>query len=251
MKKTIYIVAVAIFALSCKEKEVSQSVEPVEPVEKVVTTPVKQTIQAAIVLFDGSNFDAWKGYGMDAMHEEWTIDGDAMVFTPSDEGGKNIITKGTYKNFILELEWKISEGGNSGIFWGVHESPEFKEAYETGPEIQVLDDARHPDAKVANGTHKAGSLYDMIKPEDGLINPAGEWNRVKLMINQDTNVGKLSLNGKNAFTFPVNGEKWDAMVSKTKFADWEGFGNYAEGHIGLQDHGDKVWYRNITIKEIN
>ncbi|WP_299216828.1 DUF1080 domain-containing protein [uncultured Dokdonia sp.] len=248
MKRTIYVVAVAIFALSCKEKEVSQSATPTQ---KEIGTPTQETTQTTTVLFDGSNFDAWKGYGINEMHEEWTIDGDAMMFTPSDEGGKNIITKDAYKNFILELEWKISEGGNSGIFWGVHESPEFKEAYETGPEIQVLDDARHPDAKVANGTHKAGSLYDMIKPEDGMIHPAGEWNRVKLMINHDTNIGKLYLNGKDAFTFPVHGEAWDAMVAGSKFADWKGFGKYPEGHIGLQDHGDKVWYRNIKIKEIN
>lgn len=249
MKKIIYITTLAIIALSCKGKE-EEAVKNVEIEETVVTPPTRQKIQDAAVLFDGSNLDAWKGYGTDTMHEEWSIEEGAMVFTPSDKGGKNIITKKTYKNFILDLEWKISEGGNSGIFWGVHESPEYKEAYETGPEIQVLDDERHPDAKVANGTHKAGSLYDMIKPADGLIKPAGEWNRVKLMINHDTNVGKLSLNGKDAFDFPVNGEKWDLMVSKTKFAEWSGFGKYQEGHIGLQDHGDKVSYRNITIREI-
>lgn len=247
MKKIIYITAVALLALSCKNKE-TETILDVE--ETVVTKPIKQKIQEEAVLFDGTDLDAWKGYGADTMHDEWTIEDGAMVFTPSDQGGKNIITKKTYKNFILDLEWKISEGGNSGIFWGVHESPEYKEAYETGPEIQVLDDERHPDAKVANGTHKAGSLYDMIKPADGMIHPAGEWNRVKLMINHDTNVGKLSLNGKEAFDFPVNGAKWDLMVSKTKFADWPGFGKYQEGHIGLQDHGDKVSYRNITIREI-
>lgn len=247
MKQIIYIAAIAILALSCKENQTEKTIE-VE--ETVVAPPARQKIQDAVVLFDGSNLDAWKGYGTDTMHEEWSIEDGAMVFTPSNQGGKNIITKKTYKNFILDLEWKISEGGNSGIFWGVHESPEYKEAYETGPEIQVLDDERHPDAKVANGTHKAGSLYDMIKPADGMINPAGEWNRVKLMINHNTNVGKLSLNGKEAFDFPVNGEKWDLMVSKTKFADWSGFGKYQEGHIGLQDHGDKVSYRNITIREI-
>ena len=176
MKRTIYIAAVAIFALSCKEKEVTttQEVEEVETVTQASTTE--------IVLFDGSSFDAWKGYGTDGMHENWTIEDGAMAFTPGKEGGKNIITKNTYKNFELNLEWKVSESGNSGIFWGVKESPEFKEAYETGPEIQVLDDERHPDAKVANGTHKAGSLYDMIKPADGMINPAGEWNKVMLYI---------------------------------------------------------------------
>lgn len=246
MKKTIYIAAVTILALNCKEKKTVTAV----PEEVPVLEEISSTTQE-VVLFDGSNFDAWKGYGQGTMHQEWTIEDKAMVFTPSKEGGKNIITRDTYKNFVLNLEWKISEGGNSGIFWGVKESPEFKEAYETGPEIQVLDDARHPDAKVANGTHKAGSLYDMIKPADGMINPAGEWNEVQLTINHDKNIGNVVLNDKEAYTFPVNGEKWDAMVAKTKFATWKGFGKYQKGHIGLQDHGDKVWYRNITIKEIN
>jgi hypothetical protein len=202
-------------------------------------------------LFDGSNFDQWRGYGTDEMYAEWSIDGDAMKFTPGKEGGKNIISKSTYENFVLSLEWKISEGGNSGIFWGVHESPEFKEAYETGPEIQVLDDAKHPDSFVAEGTHKAGSLYDMIKRPDGLINPAGEWNKVELEVNHKTNLAKLKLNGKDAFTFPVHGDKWDAMVADSKFNGWKGFGKFKNGHIGLQDHSDVVWYRNIKIKRLD
>jgi len=244
MKKTIYIAAVALLAIACKNEE-KKTPEAVEDKTQEMAMTDETT-----VLFDGSNFDAWKGYGIEGMHDNWTIEDGAMAFTPGDEGGKNIITKDTYKNFVLNLEWKISEGGNSGIFWGVKESPEFGEAYETGPEIQVLDDARHPDAKVANGTHKAGSLYDMIKPEDGMIHPAGEWNAVELTINHDENMGKVSLNGKEAYTFPVHGDEWDAMVAKSKFATWKGFGKYQEGHIGLQDHSDKVWYRNIKIQSL-
>lgn len=113
-----------------------------------------------IVLFDGTSFDNWRGYLTEEMHSEWILEGGAMAFTPGAEGGKNIITKQKFTNFVLSLEWKISEGGNSGIFWGVYEDEKFNEAYQTGPEIQVLDNAAHPDAKVANGTHKAGSLIE-------------------------------------------------------------------------------------------
>ncbi|WP_379952845.1 DUF1080 domain-containing protein [Dokdonia sp. R78006] len=252
MKRTIYIAAVALMAFACKNETKTTVVDIRSGEGNTFSIGGKKIADPSdkVVLFDGSNLNAWKGYGTDGMHDNWTIEDGAMAFTPGEEGGKNIITKNTYKNFELNLEWKVSEGGNSGIFWGVKESTEFKEAYETGPEIQVLDDERHPDAKVANGTHKAGSLYDMIKPADGMINPAGEWNKVTLYINHDSNLGKVSLNDKEAYTFPVNGEEWDAMVAKTKFADWKGFGKYQEGHIGLQDHGDKVWYRNITIKEL-
>jgi len=203
-----------------------------------------------IVLFDGKSMDQWRGYGSETMHEEWTIEGDAMVFNPGDKGGKNIITKDTYTNFMLSLEWKISENGNSGIFWGVHEDEKFPEAYQTGPEIQVLDNNGHPDAKVANGTHTAGSLYDMIACPMETVNPAGEWNWVVLEVNHDKNIGKVRMNGKEDMTFPIHGEEWDKMVENSKFKGWEGFGKYRTGHIGLQDHSDKVWYKNIKIKEL-
>ena len=141
---------------------------------------------------------------------------------------------------MLSLEWKIAEGGNSGIFWGVYEDPKFSEAYQTGPEIQVLDDERHPDAKQGNGTHVSGSLYDMIGPSEKVVNPAGEWNLCEISINHNTNQGSVNLNGVNIVNFPVHGEGWDALVANSKFKDWEGFGAYPTGHIGLQDHGDKV-----------
>jgi hypothetical protein len=247
MKKLIVLsVALAIFI--CKQTTETKT-EEVE-VEKEVVKEINETAPEWVVLFDGNSMDQWRGYGVDTMYSEWTIEDGAMAFTPGEQGGKNIISKDTYENFILSLEWKISEGGNSGIFWGVHESSEYKEAYETGPEIQVLDDAKHPDSFVAEGTHKAGSLYDMIKRPDGLINPAGEWNKVELEVNHKTNLAKLKLNDKDAFTFPVHGDEWDAMVAGSKFADWKGFGKYQKGHIGLQDHSDKVWYRNIKIKRI-
>ena len=173
-----------------------------------------------------------------------------MVFNPSNVGGKNIITKEKYTNFILSLEWKISEVGNSGIFWGVHEDKRFTEAYMTGPEIQVLDNERHPDSFVGNGIHKAGSLYDMIGYPDEHINPAGTWNKCVLEIDHKKNIGTVTMNDKVSISFPLSGEKWDAMVANSKFKDWEGFGIYSTGHIGLQDHSDQVSYRNIKIKEL-
>ena len=190
------------------------------------------------------------------MYPEWTIEDGAMVFTPpegskiGDGSGKNIITKGEYTDFVLSLEWKIVEGGNSGIFWSVFEDSKLSEAYQTGPEIQVLDNAKHPDSFVPGGTHKAGSLYDMIACPEELIKPAGEWNLCVLEINHKTNIGKVSMNGKEAITFPVEGEAWNSMVENSKFKGWEGFGTHQTGHIGLQDHGFQVSFRNIKIKEL-
>lgn len=244
MKKLI-VLLIAVSLFGCK-KEKDQATKEMEKETAVEATQDNDWI----MLFDGKSMDNWRGYGSETMHPEWTIEGDAMAFTPGVKGGKNIITKGKYTNFMLSLEWKISENGNSGIFWGVHEDPKFPEAYQTGPEIQVLDNNGHPDAKVANGTHTAGSLYDMIACPTEFVNPAGEWNWCVVEVNHDTNLGKVRMNGKEIMTFPVHGEEWDKMVENSKFKGWEGFGKYRTGHIGLQDHSDKVWYKNIKIKEL-
>jgi len=246
MKKILFILLAVCVLTACKKEKTN---EPIQ--NKTDETVASNQIENDwIVLFDGTSFDNWRGYLTDSMYKEWTIEDKAMVFTPSDKGGKNIISKQKFTNFILSLEWKISEGGNSGIFWSVFEDEKFPEAYQTGPEIQVLDNVLHSDAKVANGTHKAGSLYDMIACPDEHIKPAGEWNLCVLEINHETNQGKVSMNGTEVITFPVHGEKWDEMIKNSKFNGWEGFGSYKTGHIGLQDHSDKVWYRNIKVKEL-
>ncbi|HAT66508.1 MAG TPA: DUF1080 domain-containing protein, partial [Flavobacteriaceae bacterium] len=133
MKKISLLAVLLLITISCKEKA-KENMAETEPMEDTKS----ETVQEWITLFDGSSLDKWRGYLMEDMPAEWSIKDGAMAFTPSKEGGKNIITKDTFTNFVLSLEWKISEGGNSGIFWGVHEDPKFPEAYQTGPEIQVL-----------------------------------------------------------------------------------------------------------------
>jgi len=228
MKKVIFAVCTLFILVACKKDKP----EIAATETKETSTETVQKEAEWIALFDGSSFDNWRGYLTDSIYKEWTIEADgSMVFTPSDKGGKNIISKQKFTNFVLSLEWKIS-------------------AYQTGAEIQVLDNALHADAKVANGTHKAGSLYDMIACPDEHVKPAGEWNLCVLEINHETNLGKVSMNGTEVITFPVHGEAWDKMVENSKFKDWEGFAKYRTGHIGLQDHSDKVWYKNIKIKEL-
>lgn len=202
------------------------------------------------VLFDGSSFEHWRGYLSENMYSEWTIEDSAMVFTPRGQREKNIITKKKYTNFVLSLEWNVSEAGNSGIFWGVYENKKFPEAYMTGPEIQILDNAKHPDSFIGNGIHKAGSLYDLIGyPEEDIL-PAGEWNLCVIKVDQNNNKAQVTLNGKTTISFPLQGTEWQNMVENSKFKDWEGFAKYRTGHIGLQDHGDIVSFRNIKIKEL-
>lgn len=201
-----------------------------------------------IILFDGSSMDQWHSYNGEGIPEEWSIIDGAMVFTPSEDGGKNIVTNQDFESFELSLEWKISKGGNSGIFWAVNEDTVFAEAYETGPEIQVLDNPFYPNE---TKNHLAGALYDMIDIKEDATKAAGEWNLCRIVVDHKNNNGSSTLNGKLIAEFPVHGEAWNQMVSKSKFADWKGFAKTTKGKIGLQDHGNQVSYRNIKVRPIN
>lgn len=250
MKKYFLLFAAVAVTLSCKDKEKTEEVQETEEVA-VETQEMNTEWQ---VLFDGSSFDAWKGYLRDNVPETWKIEDGAMVFYPPADKPKgesyNIVTRNEYTNFVLSLEWKVTEAGNSGIFWAVVEDEQYNEAYQTGPEIQVLDNAGHPDAAVGGGTHQAGALYDMVAPSEDVTKPAGEWNTCVVTVDYNKNQGSVVLNDVKIVEFTPSGEKWDAMVADSKFADWPGFAKTQTGKIGLQDHGDIVSFRNIKIKEL-
>ena len=201
-----------------------------------------------VKLFDGKTLTGWHSYLKKEASDKWQVEDGAIVLTGG--GGGDLVTDKEYENYELELEWKISEGGNSGIIYRVHEDPKYKSTYNSGPEMQVLDNERHKDAKAGkNGNRTSGSLYDMLPPSDfSAQKVAGEWNKVKLVVNN----GKVEhyLNGKKVVEYRTSGPEWDKMVSESKFKGWEGFNQFSKGHIALQDHGNKVWYRNIKIKEL-
>ncbi|KAB7729059.1 DUF1080 domain-containing protein [Rudanella paleaurantiibacter] len=202
-------------------------------------------------LFDGKSLAGWHTYKKagQPVSDKWTIDDGAIHFT-GGRGAGDLVTDKEYGDFELEIEWKISEKGNSGIIYHVNEDPKYGATYSTGPEMQVLDDAKHPDSFAGSaGNHKAGSLYDMLPPNDlTAVKPAGEWNKAKLVIKDGR--AEHYLNGKKIVEYATNGPEWDKMVANSKFKSWEGFGKFAKGHLALQDHGDKVWYRNIRIREL-
>ncbi len=250
MKKLI-LCGLLLASFACKEKPKEEAKEEVAEQEQKVPQDANESEWTT--LFDGTSFDGWHLYNAGEVGEPWKLEDGTMVFYPPKDRPEgvsyNIVTDKDFTNFVLSLEWKVAKGGNSGIFWGVSEEEKYGQPYMTGPEIQVLDDDNHPDAK--NGTtHQAGALYDMISPSKKVVNPAGEWNLVELTINHDTNHGQVLLNGEKIVEFPVHGPEWDNMVAKSKFAGWEGFGAYKTGKIGLQDHRDIVAYRNIKIKEL-
>ncbi len=201
-----------------------------------------------VSLFDGKSLNGWHSWQEGKLLPQWKVEDGAIVLT--EKGGKDLVTDKEYGDFILELEWKISEGGNSGIIFHVLEDKKYRASYSTGPEIQILDNERNSDSnKGTNGNHKAGSLYDMIPASDHTaVKPAGEWNKAKLVIKKGK--GESWLNGKKVVSFPSTGPEFDKLVANSKFKDWDGFGVPQKGKIALQDHGNKVSFRNIRIKEL-
>lgn len=198
-------------------------------------------------LFNGKNLEGWHVFNNPETDGKWKVSDGALFFdSKADAQGGDIVTDGDYENFEFMLEWKISACGNSGIFWGVQEDGKLDRTWHSAPEMQVLDNTCHPDAKIV--THRAGDLYDMISCSEETVKPAGEWNAVKIMA--DNGKYKFYQNGVNVVSFEMFNDKWDAMVADSKFKDRAHFGKYRKGKFALQDHGNDVWFRNIKIREL-
>ena len=193
---------------------------------------------------------------------QWSISNGELIFTNNLDSKQDIVTVNEYSNFELSIEWNISRGGNSGVFFGVKELPEFDEAYITGPEIQVLDNENF---FTSTKLHKSPSLYDLVSTDNKnlIVNKYGEWNHLVLTIDNQNNKGTVTLNGQFAFSFPLSGSKWDRLVSNSKFRykdyytrkagtneEFLAFGAFKSGKIGLQDHGSDVRFRNIKIRKL-
>ncbi|MBE6198729.1 MAG: DUF1080 domain-containing protein [Rikenellaceae bacterium] len=215
-----------------------------------------------IVLFDGTSLEGWRGYNKDHVPSRWTIEDGCLKFTGSGggeaqtgEGGDIIYAAQKFKNFELELEWKISKGGNSGIFYLAQETA--GPIYISAPECQVLDNENHPDARLGvDGNRMSSSLYDMIPAKPQNAKPAGEWNKVKILCYKGTVVHYQ--NDVPVVEYHLWTPQWTEMLQKSKFSEekWpDAFkllnncgGENHEGYIGFQDHGDDVWFRNIKVK---
>ena len=250
MKKASLIFTAALLAASCNDNNKKSEIQTTET-DTIAMEETQETNEWR-ELFNGEDLEGWKAYNSDGEPTQWKVEDGTLAFAPSEgerSGSENIITEDTFTSFELSLEWKISEGGNSGIMWGVKEDDSLGEPYLSGPEIQVLDNKKHPDA--ANGPiRQAGALYDMVEPSEDVTKPAGEWNQTVIRIDHNANQGTVTMNGTKVTEFPLHGEEWDSLVAKSKFKDWAEFGKHHDGHIALQDHSDKVWYRNIKIKEL-
>jgi hypothetical protein len=195
------------------------------------------------LLFDGSDLSQWRNFKQEGLNSGWTVENATLKLnTP---GAGDILTKASYRNFDLALEWKIAEGGNSGIFILVDELGQ--NIYSHAPEIQILDNQRHSDNKI--DSHRSGSLYDMVAADQSAFKPAGEWNQVHIRLKD--NFLQIWQNGVNTTSIVIGSSTWNTLLASSKFASWQGFAQGKKGHIGLQDHGDTVWFKNIKIRELN
>lgn len=215
-----------------------------------------------ITLFDGKTFDGWRGYNMTTIPGAWTIEDGCIKINGSGRGeagavnGGDIIFDRKFKNFELTFEWKVGKGSNSGVFYLAQEVPG-EPIYISAPEYQILDNANHPDAMLGvDGNRQSASLYDMIPAVPQNANPFGEWNSAKILVFNGT-VAHFQ-NGKDVLEYHLWTPQWQEMLDKSKFSKekWPVAydlllncgGDAHQGYIGLQDHGDDVWYRNIKIK---
>lgn len=191
-------------------------------------------------LFDGSNTNAWRGYKTQAMPAGWRIvDGVLTKDGPVDD----IITRDQFANFQLALDWKLSPGGNAGIFYRGTE--EYDRIYWSAPEYQLLDDAGSPDGKTR--LTSAGSDYGLYPAPAGIVKPANEWNSTLLVVNG--NRVQHWLNGQKLLEYELGGADWQQKVAASKFAPYPNYGKAARGYIGIQgDHDGTLSLRNIRIR---
>ena len=222
--------------------------KPAEGKQKNAVEPKRVEKDGWTQLFDGKSLAGWRGYKKpDASETRWKV-ADGLLTIDSNGAGDthgqhDLITDAMYEQFDLRWEWKISQGGNSGVKYFVIED----QPAAIGHEYQMLDDERHPDAKI--GPHRqTASLYDVFPAHDRPVKPAGEWNSSEVIV-KGKHVTHM-LNGKNVLEYDMESPELNAAVEKSKFKGIDRFSKLIPGHILVQDHGDAVWFRKIEIRTL-
>ena len=245
---TAFIIAIAFSGCHSNEE-----VKTDDDTTMVNTLTEQQKTDGWQLLFDGTSMKGWHKYGGKPVGTAWKVaDGTFYLDTTIKENwqikdGGDIVSDDEFENFHLKLEWKIAKNGNSGIMFYVFEdTAKYKWAWETAPEMQVLDNDGHGDGKIIK--HRAGDLYDLISCSKETVKPVGEWNLAEIK----SVGGKLDLflNGENVVSTTLWDDNWKKMVAGSKFVKMPDFGTYKKGKIALQDHGNNVSFRNVMIKKL-
>ena len=195
-------------------------------------------------LFDGNSMNQWRQYKADNI-EGWEVKDETMIALGSGISA-DIITKETFTNFELSLEWKTSSRGNSGIFFNVVESDHLNHVYESGPEYQILDDVSF-EAEV-EPWQLTGANYAMQAPKYNKVMPVGEWNSSRIIVDE----GKVQhwLNDRLVVSYTLWTEEWTKLKNAGKWEDFPDYGKHRTGHIALQDHGGQISFRKIQIRRL-
>ncbi|MCE9557255.1 MAG: DUF1080 domain-containing protein [Planctomycetes bacterium] len=194
-----------------------------------------------VSLFDGKTTDGWRGYRKPMAPAGWVVEDGALA---RKGGGGDLLSKDKFGDFELRFEWKVSPGANSGVMYRVSETE--GASYMTGPEYQVLDNAKHHDGR--SPLTSAAALYALYPADQAVTKPVGQYNEARIVV-KGQHVEHW-LNGKKVVETEINGDDWNKRIAASKFKGWKKFGQNSEGHIVIQDHGDPVWYRNIRIKKL-
>ncbi len=239
MKTRMSLAVLFVFANSCKAQ--SQPPAPRPSLTNTAQNTLTDAERAAgwRLIFDGTTTTGWRSYGKPSLSDGWKAQDGALTRVGA---GGDIITTDEFRNFELRIDWKIEVGGNSGIFYRASEDSEA--IYWNAVEMQVLDDAKHPDGQ--DRMTSAGAAYDLYPSPPGHVKPGGEWNTARLIVNG--NHVEHWLNGFKLLEYELGSRDWDSKVAASKFKPYPHFGRSTQGHIGLQDHGNVVAFRNIKIR---
>lgn len=214
---------------------------PVPDAPPVNTLTDEEIAQGWRLLFDGETTDGWRGFRRGDAPDGWSVEEGTLTRTAP---AGDLMTEEEFADFELALEWKVEPAGNSGIF--IRATEEVEQIYFGAPEMQILDDEGHRDG--LSRLTAAGSNYDLHPAPEGVVRPAGEWNEVRILV--DGARVEQWMNGVRVVAYELWSPEWEELVANSKFAEWPEYGRARSGHIGLQDHGDRVWFRNIKIREI-
>lgn len=235
MKHTLLFILLLIVAACTPKKEKQEA--------------TSDTSEGWEMLFDGTSTEGWRGYNEAFLPDGWVIEEGTLkaLGKGGDIGGDIIYGAAEFENFDLSLEWKISEGGNSGILYHVAEGAQYAALYENAPEYQLIDDLGFPDPLEKWQT--VGADYAMYDPSaNKVVRPAGEWNESRIRFTPEK--VEYWLNGVKTVEFVPWSEDWENRKVAGKWKDYPDYGKYKTGYIGLQDHGGLTWFRNIKIKKI-
>jgi hypothetical protein len=198
------------------------------------------------LLFDGKTTQGWHVYRNATNGAAWKVTDGELWLDPTAQGRGDFMSDNEYENFELRLDWKIEKGGNSGVIFNSMESTQYKHAWNTGPEMQILDNDGHPDGKFPK--HRAGDLYDLISTKKESAKAPMEWNSLRIVSNRGHL--ELWLNDVLQVETTMFTPEWAALIKGSKFVNHPDFGTYRKGRLMLQDHDHRVWFRNIKIKEL-